>query len=151
MYPHNKVLSEKDVQIIRERHFGGIKKIKEMEIELKNLRKHTVQANIARDYNVSAPHINRILKNKSRINVKYKITPRPVKLHSHYLINDEIGAYIRRNKLEASHKDTKRNREIAAANKVRIGHKLPYNNPIHEDLYDQSQELNTEKHKNKRP
>ena len=143
MYPHNKVLSEKDVQAIRERYFGGIEKIKEMEIELKNLRKHTVQAKIARDYSVSAAHICRILRNKSRINVKSKITPRPVKFHSHYLINDEIGAYIRRNKLETSCKNTKRNREIASANKVRIGHKLPYNN--------QSQELNTEKHKNKRP
>ncbi len=137
MYPHNKVLSEKDVQIIRERYFGGIEKIKESEIELKNLRKHAVQANIARDYNVSAPHINRILKNKSRINVKSKITPRPIKFHSHYSTNDEIKAYIKRNKLEASCKNTKRNREIAAANKVRIGHKLPYNN--------QSQEPNTKK------
>ena len=118
MYPHNKVLSEKDVQVIRERHFGGIEKIKESEIKLKNLRKHTVQANIARDYSVSAPHINRILKNKSRINVKSKVTVRPVKFHRRYLTTGE---------LEASHKKTKRNREIAAANKMRVGHKLPYN------------------------
>ncbi len=134
MYPHNKVLSEKDIQVIRERHFGGIEKIKEMEIELKNLRKHTAQANIARDYNVSAPHINRILKNKSRINVKSKVasrpvkaTARPVKFHLRYLTTGKIEACIKRNKLEASHKKTKRNREIAAANKMRVGHKLPYN------------------------
>ncbi len=134
MYPHNKVLSEKDVQVIRERHFGGIEKIKESEIKLKNLRKHTMQANIARDYNVSASHINRILKNKSRINVKSKVTSRPVKatarpvkFHLRYLTTDEIEACIKRNKLEASHKETKRNREITAANKMRVGHKLPYN------------------------
>ena len=132
MYPHNKVLDEKDVQAIRERYFGGIEKINKLESELKNLRKHTIQANIARDYSISAPHINRILKNKSRINVKFKGTPHPVKFHSHYLTSDEIRAYIKRKKLEVSCKDTKKNREIAAANERRVGHKLPYNNQSQE-------------------
>ncbi len=122
MYPHNKVLDDKDVLAIRKRYFGGIKKIKEAEIKLTNLRSHTVQAKIARDYGVSAPHINRILRNKSRTMVQ------PVKFHLRYSATDEIEAYIKKNKLEASHKKTKRNREIAAANKVRVGHKLPYNN-----------------------
>jgi len=112
MYPpHNKVLYDKDIRAIRERYFGGIEKIKELKAELKYLLNHTVQANIARDYNVSAPHINRILKNKIRTNVKFKVTAHPV-----------LGS--KAFELEAPYKEAKRNREIAAANEMRVGHKL---------------------------
>ncbi len=131
-HPHNKVLDDKDVLAIRERHFGGIEKVKELEIDLKNLRNRTKQVSIARDYNVSGAHVYRILRNKARIQeariaVRPVKTERPVKLHLSYLTTDDkIAARIKISKLEASHKKTKRNREIAAANNMRVGHKLPY-------------------------
>ncbi len=64
--PHNKVLDETDIKAIRERYFGGRKRVKKLEVELRNLREYVKQSSIARDYGVSAPHINRILRNKAR-------------------------------------------------------------------------------------